>query len=1026
MTEQNINQKIFDASPLPSLLILADEPRFTLVTANPAYLKVTNSKKEDLIGKGLFEAFPAEANQEDGNVEKLKAAIQRVLDSKEKYKAPIQKYKIPLRGTDEYMDIYWDPMFTPIFDEKGEITHILHSTEDITSSVLAEQNLKFTNQKWDNLIFTIDGIFWEATIDPLQFTFVSPQSKDILGFDPEEWKALGFWESRIYHDDKEFTVNYCSDQVGKGLNHNFEYRFIAKNGDIIWISDVVAVIKEKGVPTLLRGIMTNINDRKKAELERDKNRSKLKNILDRSLDVICTIDHHGCFKDMSSASVNVWGYEPEEMIGKEFMSFVYEEDKPKTQQAAEEISNGLNMTNFENRYVRKDGSIVPLVWSAKFDTRDQLMYCIAKDGTEKLKAEKKNNLRLAINSIFTEDLDLNNIASKSLKLFLEYSQLDYAELWMLSLDNKNMILEAFHGPQHVVPNREIREFNGKVGLMAEITRRDELLYIEELVDHKSIVRSEFLIKHNFRSAICYPVKFEGKVVAGIILCSIDKKVDLHDIPTLDLDFLVQLGSMIRRKKAEYELNLFFELSPDLLCIAGFDGYFKKINQSFVKALGYSEEEILNTSYNDFTHPEDKGSTQTTVEKLGDGNDISYYESRYKTKFGEYIWLAWTSTPLLEEGLIFAIAKDITEKKKQEEELKLSNKKVSETLESIQDGFCALDQNWTVTYWNSEAENMLMKERAFILGKNIWEVFPEAKDLKFFSCLDQAVKDQKPIRFEEYFPPLKLWLDLSAFPSEDGVTVYFRNVNDRKAAEEQMLDLNQTLEQKAQELAESNAELEQFAFVASHDLQEPLRMVTSFLQQLEKKYGNVLDKKGIQYLNYASDGAIRMRQIILDLLEFSRIGRIEYQHERINLNELMIEISRINHTVLEEKQALLTWDSLPEIKGEKGPIFQLFQNFISNGLKYQKESVRPMVHISSKALKDSWEFTISDNGIGIAEEYQNKVFEIFQRLHRKDEYSGTGIGLAICKKIVEKYGGTIRIESEEGKGSHFIFTLRTKV
>ncbi|AFL85143.1 PAS domain S-box [Belliella baltica DSM 15883] len=1022
----SLNLKIFEASPLPSLLILKDEPKFTLLAANKAYLEVTNSKKEDLIGKGLFEAFPAEVNEAEGDAEKLLSAIQKVIDTKQAYKAPVQKYKIPVRGTEEYLDIYWDPMFTPIFDEKGEISHILHTTEDITSTVLVEKDLESSNQKWDDLIFTIDGIFWEAKINPLQFTFVSPQAKEMLGYDTEEWKALGFWESKIYKDDKNFTINYCENQVQKGLNHNFEYRFVKKNGEVIWMSDVVSVIKEDGKPKLLRGIMTNINDRKNAEKERDKNRSKLENILDRSLDVICTIDQNGFFRDMSSASINIWGYQPQEMIGRKFMDFVHEEDKEKTKKAAEEIMNGLNMTNFENKYHRKDGSIVPIVWSAKFDSRDQIMYCVAKDGTEKQKLEDKNKLRLAINSIFTEDLDLNHIASKSLKLFLKYSQLDYAELWMLSLDNKSMILEAYDGPEHIKPKREIREYNGKVGLMSEISKREDLLYIEELQKHKSVARSEFLIKHNFKSAICYPVRFDGKVIAGILLCSIDKIVDLKDIPTLDIEFLVQLGSMIKRKKAEYELNLFFDLSPDLLCIAGFDGYFKKINQSFVKTLGYTEEEILSISYNDFTHPEDKGSTQSTVKKLSDGNNITYYESRYKTKSGKYIWLAWTSTPLLEEGLIFAIAKDITERKKQEEALKVSNKKVFEILESIQDGFCALDQDWKVTYWNTEAEKLLLKKRELILGKNIWEAFPEALNLNFYSYLDQTMKEQKPIRFEEYFSPLNLWLDLSAFPSEDGITVYFRNINDRKAAEEQMLDLNLSLEHKAKELQESNAELEQFAFVASHDLQEPLRMVTSFLHQLKKKYSPVLDQKGLQYIHYASDGAVRMRQIILDLLDYSRVGRVEYQIEKINLNELMKEISRINHTVLEEKQALLTWDNLPEINGEKGPIFQLFQNFISNGLKYQKKSVNPKVHVSFRENREYWEFAVTDNGIGIATEYQSKIFEIFQRLHHKDEYSGTGIGLAICKKIIEKYGGKIKLESEVGTGSKFVFTIKKKI
>src|SRR5690606_24371554 len=196
----------------------------------------------------------------------------------------------------------------------------------------------------------------------------------------------------------------------------------------------------------------------------------------------------------------------------------------------------------------------------------------------------------------------------------------------------------------------------------------------------------------------------------------------------------------------------------------------------------------------------------------------------------------------------------------------------------------------------------------------------------------------------------------------------------------------------------------------------LRMVTSFLSQIEKKYGDKLDEKGKQYIFYAVDGAKRMRQIILDLLEFSRVGRTDDDLEPIDVNEVLEEISILYSKQISENHARLSWGELPVVKSFKSPLRQVFLNLIGNALKYQKPEIDPLVEINFEEQEQNWVFWVSDNGIGIDPEYFDRIFVIFQRLHNKDEYSGTGIGLAIVKKIVENWGGKIWVESEEGRGS----------
>ncbi|MFD0750287.1 PAS domain S-box protein [Mucilaginibacter calamicampi] len=344
------------------------------------------------------------------------------------------------------------------------------------------------------------------------------------------------------------------------------------------------------------------------------------------------------------------------------------------------------------------------------------------------------------------------------------------------------------------------------------------------------------------------------------------------------------------------------------------------------------------------------------------------------------------------------------------------------LESIGDAFFALDKNWVVTYWNKTAESAVLKTKEEAMGRNLWDVFPDALDSKSYKHYHEAIATQQSAHFEDYYKATGKWYEVSAYPSASGLSVYFKDITERKTSFIKLNELNQNLEKQAKDLAVSNAELEQFAYVASHDLQEPLRMVTGFLTQLEKKYGTIIDDRGKQYIHFAVDGAKRMRQIILDLLEFSRVGRAEDAYESVDIAKLINDTIALYRKQIEDTGAVIVVDNLPVIQTLRVPLRQVFQNLISNALKYQSNGNPARVKISFEEDQSYWKFAVVDNGIGIDSEYFDKIFIIFQRLHNKDEYSGTGMGLAVTKKIVESLGGRIWVESEEGNGSTFYFTI----
>ncbi|GAC1594705.1 MAG: hypothetical protein NVS3B19_17280 [Ginsengibacter sp.] len=452
--------------------------------------------------------------------------------------------------------------------------------------------------------------------------------------------------------------------------------------------------------------------------------------------------------------------------------------------------------------------------------------------------------------------------------------------------------------------------------------------------------------------------------------------------------------------------------------------FLEVNDAAIEHYGYSRSEFLSRTIFDIRSPDEAKKLSSIINKRSDYLFL-YHKWKHLKKNGEEIIVEVNSHPINydnHEATLVCI-NDITERVKLETELKNYNRTVKNILESITDGFLSVNMDWLISCSNSEAEKLAGISSEEMEGKDLWEIFSSTIPRSFKKKFASAITSKKSVHFEQYVESRNIWLDIAAYPSTEGLSIYFRNITDRKNVEQQVNDLNLSLQNRAQELSISNQELENFAYVASHDLQEPLRMITSFLQLFDKKYRGAIDETGNRYIQFAVDGAMRMNSLILDLLEYAKVGRSEDKPRVTDMNDVTREVLEDFSLLIKSSNANIEVGNLPKLCGViSSQMHQLMQNLIGNALKYQQPGNCPHIQISCKEQQETWLFIIKDDGIGIDNKFASKIFVIFQRLHNKNEYSGTGIGLAICKKIVDLHGGQIWMESQKNKGSSFYFTI----
>jgi PAS domain S-box-containing protein len=426
-------------------------------------------------------------------------------------------------------------------------------------------------------------------------------------------------------------------------------------------------------------------------------------------------------------------------------------------------------------------------------------------------------------------------------------------------------------------------------------------------------------------------------------------------------------------------------------------------------------------------PADERPTRRTVRG---GKPLSGEVLGIKRPDGSITWLS-INTGFLRRGGdekfygIVSTITDTTARREAQEALRQSEELFRKTFELAASGIAHVSLDGRFMRVNRRLTEMFGYTEAQLIGRSVKEVsHPEDRDVTDAQRALIRAGERESVRFEKRYlrkDGNAVWVSLGValVRSATGAPQYeiamFDDITERKEAEA-------ALHQAHEELKRSNSELEQFAYVASHDLQEPLRMVSSYAQLLGRRYSEKLDADAREFMAYIVDGATRMKQLIEDLLAYSRVGTKGKDFKPVEVEKSVRRAIGNLKAAIEESGASVTCDPLPTLAADEVQLAQLFQNLIGNALKFRSPSVQPRIHVGVKDLGQAFEFSVADNGIGIEPQYFERIFMVFQRLHNKGEYAGTGIGLAIVKKVVERHGGHIRVESKLGEGSAFIFTL----
>ena len=492
----------------------------------------------------------------------------------------------------------------------------------------------------------------------------------------------------------------------------------------------------------------------------------------------------------------------------------------------------------------------------------------------------------------------------------------------------------------------------------------------------------------------------------------------------------RMEEALRQNEARY--RALFDYAPDGIAICDPRGTYIDANTSFCRMLGHEHDELVGMHASGIVAEDEIREIDPALDSILKGDNY-HREWRFRRKDGS-VFSADVIATTMPDGNVMGMIRDVTERRAAERALRekerllhLADRRLAEMVTGMTEACFALDTEWRFTFVNDRGETLLRHRRDQMLGRTIWEVFSKLVGTPIEARYREAMATRRPEAFVVFSPIAERWVDVRLFPTAEGLAAFLLDVHERKLAEEEIQQLNGRLESRVRErtaqLEAANRELEAFSYSVSHDLRAPLRTVDGFAQAVLEDYGPSLPEEGKGYLTTIRQGAQQMGRLIDDLLTFSRLGRAPIQCVEVDTAQMVRDAVLALEFMREGRNVELRLGELPACSADPALLRQVWLNLLSNAFKYTGRRERALVEVgSSRDAAGTAVYFVRDNGTGFDMRYVGKLFGVFQRLHRPEDYEGTGVGLAIVQRVVQRHGGRVWAEGEPDRGATFSFTL----